>query len=127
MINHMFTKHSMGVQLPCRNLGCDKMFPSENSLKNHERYCQVGKQFTCIHCGRKYKRVKNLKAHTKNMHTKDGAGKLLCNYCGKSYESNTSYRAHYTNNQCFTLVEADLIQDIEDDDDAEGKMGVRRM
>ena len=42
VINHMYTKHGMGIQIPCKNLGCDKMFPSEVSLKNHERY------YTCI-------------------------------------------------------------------------------
>ena len=43
VINHLFNKHTIGVQIPCSNLGCPKMFPSKFSLNEHDRYCQRGK------------------------------------------------------------------------------------
>ena len=114
VINHVYRVHGMGQQLPCRNMGCDKMFPSFVSLKEHEQFCQEGKKYTCDYCSRKYKRVKNMRAHIKNMHTQDGAGKLLCSYCGRSYETLTSYKAHYTNNQCIKVIVPGMIEDVED-------------
>ncbi|MCG8626107.1 MAG: hypothetical protein MJE68_29430 [Proteobacteria bacterium] len=113
VINHIYRKHGMGQQLPCRNMGCDKMFPSLQSLKEHEQFCQEGKKYDCQFCTRKYKRVKNMKAHIKNMHTKDGAGKLLCTYCGRSYESMTTYKVHYTNNQCIKVLVPGMIEDVD--------------
>ena len=114
VINHIYRKHGMGQQLPCRNMGCDKMFPSLQSLKEHEEFCQEGKKYNCQFCNRKYKRVKNMKFHIKNMHQKDGQGKLLCSYCGKAYESMTTYKAHYNNNQCIKVVIPGFVEDVDD-------------
>ena len=123
VINHMFTVHGMGQQLPCRHIGCNKLFPSLNSLKEHEQFCREGKKYTCDFCHRMYKRMKNMKSHIKNMHTTTGAGKLLCTACGRTYESKTSYTAHYTNNQCLKMIIPGMIQDYDDDpqDDLEGE------
>ena len=122
VINHMFTVHGMGQQLPCRHIGCNKLFPSLQSLKEHEQFCREGKKYSCDFCQRMYKRMKNMKAHIKNMHMTTGAGKLLCTACGRTYESKTSYTAHYTNNQCLKMIIPGMIQDYDDDpqDDLEG-------
>ena len=113
VVNHIFRFHGMGQQLPCRNMGCSKMFPSFQSLKEHEQFCQEGKKYDCHYCERKYKRVKNMKAHIKNMHSEKG-GKFLCSYCGRSYESMTSYKAHYKNNLCIKVIVPGMIEDVED-------------
>ena len=115
VINHMFTVHGMGQQLPCRHIGCNKLFPSLQSLKEHEQFCREGKKYTCDFCHRIYKRMKNMKTHIKNMYTTTGAGKLLCTACDRTYESNTSYTAHYTNNQCLKMIIPGMIQDYDDD------------
>ena len=119
VINHMFTVHGMGQELPCRNFQCSKMFPSLHSLKEHEKYCSKGKQFTCHFCCRLYKRVKNMKAHIKALHLEDSSGKLLCTACGKSYESKTSYTAHYTNNQCIKMIIPGVVEDQNEEEDEE--------
>ena len=113
VVNHIFRFHGMGQQLPCRNMGCQKMFPSFQSLKEHEQFCQQGKKYDCQFCTRKYKRVKNMKSHIKNMHTEKG-GKMLCSYCGRSYETMTSYKAHYKNNLCIKVIVPGMIEDVED-------------
>ena len=89
------------------------MFPSFQSLKEHEEFCQQGKKYDCQFCSRKYKRVKNMKAHIKHMHLESG-GKMLCSYCGRSYETLTSYKAHYTNNLCIKVIVPGMIEDVDD-------------
>ena len=124
VVNHIYRFHGLGQQLPCRNMGCQKMFPSFQSLKDHEQFCQQGKKYTCQFCTRKYKRVKNMKTHMKNMHLETG-GKMLCSYCGRSYESLTAYKAHYNQNLCIKEIVPGMIEDVEDpqadpDDTQEG-------
>ena len=113
VVNHIFRFHGLGQQLPCRKMGCQKMFPSFQSLKEHEQFCQQGKKYDCQFCSRKYKRVKNMKAHIKHMHLESG-GKMLCSYCGRSYETLTSYKAHYTNNLCIKVIVPGMIEDVDD-------------
>ena len=48
VINHIFTVHGMGQQLPCRHIGCNKLFPSLQSLKEHEQFCREGKNIPVI-------------------------------------------------------------------------------
>ena len=124
VVNHIYRFHGLGQQLPCRNIGCQKMFPSFQCLKDHEQFCQQGKKYTCQFCTRKYKRVKNMKTHIKNMHLETG-GKMLCSYCGRSYESLTTYKAHYNQNLCIKVIVPGMIEDVEDpqtdpDDTQEG-------
>ena len=113
VVNHIYRFHGLGQQLPCRNMGCQKMFPSFQPLKDHEQFCQQGKKYTCQFCTRKYKRVKNMKTHIENMHTESG-GKMLCSYCGRSYESLTAYKAHYNQNLCIKVIVPGMIEDVED-------------
>ena len=127
VVNHIYRFHGLGQQLPCRNMGCQKMFPSFQSLKDHEQFCQQGKKYTCQFCTRKYKRVKNMKTHMKNMHLETG-GKMLCSYCGRSYESLTAYKAHYNQNLCIKVIVPGMIEDMDDpqqdpDDTQEGSEG----
>ena len=47
VINHMLSVHGIGQQLPWGNIGCNKLFPSMQSLKEHEQFCREGKKYTC--------------------------------------------------------------------------------
>ena len=74
----MLSVHGMGQQLPWGNIGCNKLFPSMQSLKEHEQFCREGKKYTFDFFHRMYKGIKNMKSHIKSMHLTTGQGKLLC-------------------------------------------------
>ena len=99
--NHMRKDHKIGITIPCRKLGCPKMYNSLVSRNRHEKYCNQGKMFHCNYenCKKSFKREENLNRHIGTVHTGE-IPKVFCKICCKTYQSNTSFKAHLKNNQC---------------------------
>lgn len=136
--NHMGKDHKIGISIPCRKLGCPKMYNSLVSRNRHEKYCNEGKMFPCNYenCTKSFKREENLNRHIGTVHTGE-IPKVFCKICCKSYQSKTSFKAHLKNNQCkpreldeipdeeLQQIEKDLqiededIEEIEEDEEEE--------
>ena len=112
MENHLGSKHGYGLKIPCTKFGCNKLFSSESSRKEHMKYCQEKKKFFCTYepCTKSFMREKNLKYHIAVDHTGD-KDTISCTDCKNIYKSTTSFKAHKRNNQCYILDE-----DIEDEE-----------
>ena len=124
--NHLSREHKMGIAIPCRKLGCPKMFGSAVSKRRHEMYCSEKKTIHCSYpnCTKSFKREENLNLHIRVVHTGESA-KVFCKVCWKSYQTQTSYKVHLKNNQCYPrdmeeIPEEELEQiqkELEEEDD----------
>ena len=110
--NHMSKDHKIGVSVPCRKLGCPKMFASVVFRNRHEKYCNEGKVFPCTNegCKKSFKREENLNRYIGTVHTGE-IPKVVCKICFKPYQSNTSFKAHLKNNQCKPRVLDEIPED----------------
>ena len=118
--NHMSRDHQLGVNIPCRKLGCQKMFGSVVSRNRHESFCGEGKKYICSQyppCKKGFKRESNFLNHVKLVHTGETA-MVFCKICLKKYQTQTSYKAHLKNAQCkpreLDEIGEDELKQIED-------------
>ena len=121
--NHMLNTHGHGQSQPCPL--CHKMFPSTNSRDEHQKFCGKLKILSCSYCGKKYKRLRNLKKHTNVIHLKI-SGQLYCEFCKRAYQSLTSYKAHYTQFMCYKNFPHPQDEEEEDDEEDEDEPEVQQ-
>lgn len=83
---------------------CGKCFPANNDLSVHLKIHLVHKQFTCVTCGRGFRRGCQLTMHIRRDHI--GEKRFMCQICGKryfnTYELSRHQRSHMKSTDLYT-------------------------
>ena len=89
---HVRLKHTGELDFPCDK--CDAKFPSENTLKRHQKAHSDERPFVCDECGKAFKNKNNCKVHFQLVHTNDRPFKCSFEGCSKSFAINYDRTNH---------------------------------
>ena len=91
------TRHieSMHAEKTLQCTTCSKMFPTERSLKEHQRVFHDKKQ-PCPHCGKEFAAGQRMEAHIQRSHVPDNMKKYQCKICDpvKGFIQLHAYKDH---------------------------------
>jgi hypothetical protein len=87
--NHILHVHTV-ENIKCPK--CEKVFKNAKALKGHND--NVHEKIPCVHCGKLFGAMSNMRAHIQRQHTSNEDKKHKCDVCGKGFFDSNKLKDH---------------------------------